>query len=103
MNFVIFIFFYLLSYTLSLSILTPYQSVLPHTISTFGPNYYNNSIVGNLIESVPFDACQPLTINSTGKIVLAIRGGSPSCSFSTKVRNVLFHEWIINRLNYQML
>lgn len=79
---------FILSSVSSLVILSPSQEVLPHTVSTFGWNYNNNSIVGAVIESDPFDACQPLKLNATGFIVLAIRGGSPSCSFRTKVQNV---------------
>lgn len=79
---------FILSSVSSLVILSPSQEVLPHTVSTFGWNYNNNSIVGAVIESDPFDACQPLKLNATGFILLAIRGGSPSCSFRTKVQNV---------------
>lgn len=92
--FTIFMFFIVLIFCIfilsvnSLVILSPEEDVVLHTISSFGYYYNNNSIVGNLVQSIPFDACQPLQLNATGRIVLAIRGGFPTCTFTTKVKNV---------------
>lgn len=81
---------------IGLVVVSPSEEILPHTISTFGIHYGNISIIGNVIKSVPFDACQPLQVNATNKIVLAVRGGSPACSFITKVKNVSVYR-IVDR------
>lgn len=72
----------------SLVILTPTIETRSHTAASFGWYYGNNSIMGNLAESQPFDACSPLTLSMENKIVLAKRGGFPPCSFEEKVKNV---------------
>lgn len=72
----------------SLVILTPTIETRSHTVASFGWYYGNSSIMGNLAESQPFDACSPLTLSMENKIVLAKRGGFPPCSFEEKVKNV---------------
>lgn len=72
----------------ALIVISSVEEVFSHTQARFGRQYENNSIVGYLEESEPFDACTPLTQNHTGSIVLAIRGGPRRCSFDTKVANV---------------
>ena len=88
MLFYLFILIYL-QIACSLVILSPVIETLPHTAANFGWYYGNSSIMGNLVESLPLDACSPLTLSAENKIVIAKRGGSPPCSFEEKVKNVV--------------
>lgn len=61
-----------------------------HTKARFGMDYGNMTISG-IVEMVqPEDACSQLANRMDGKIGLAIRGGYPSCSFTTKVKMVCY-------------
>lgn len=84
----LFLFLIILNINSALIVISSVEEVFSHTQARFGRQYENNSIVGYLEESEPFDACTPLKKNHTGSIVLAIRGGPRRCSFDTKVANV---------------
>lgn len=71
-----------------LVIISPSSFTVSHTIAKFGGDYKNETLFGIVKEVEPWDACTPIHNNITDYIALAIRGGSPLCSFSTKVKNV---------------
>ena len=66
---------------------TCYQSIIISKKENHG-DYKNETLFGIVKEVEPWDACTPIQNNITDYIALAIRGGSPLCSFSTKVKNV---------------
>ena len=72
---------------------------MEHTKANFGLDYGNSSnilfrllgvaITGELVVADPFNACNPLMVNLTGKIGLAIRDqSSKNCSFVDKILHV---------------
>ena len=75
------------------------QEIVEHTKANFGLDYGNTSrilfflldiaITGELAIANPFNACNPLMVNMTGKIGIAIRDQSnKSCSFVDKILHV---------------
>lgn len=72
-----------------LVVISPSAFTVSHTIAKFGGDYKNETLFGIVKEVEPWDACTPIQNNITNHIALAIRGGSPLCSFSTKVKNVV--------------
>lgn len=52
--------------------------------AAFGPTLDGTGVTGNLVASVPADACAAITNNVTGQTALIVRG---TCSFKTKVLN----------------
>ena len=75
------------------------REIVEHTKANFGLDYGNTSrilfrsldvaITGELAVADPFNACNPLMVNLTGKIGLAIRDqSSKNCSFVDKILHV---------------
>ena len=72
-----------------LVVVSPSSRLISHTKSRFGFDYGNGTVMGFLKEVEPLDACSSIRTNLLDSIALAIRGGSPKCSFVEKVLNVL--------------
>ena len=72
-----------------LVVVSPSSRLISHTKGRFGLDYGNGTVTGFLREVDPLDACRPITQNLSDSIALAIRGGSPKCSFAEKVLNVM--------------
>ena len=63
----------------------PQAGVYLHVTATFGPRLSGDGAVnGTVVESAPANACEALTNDVAGQIVVADRG---SCDFIQKVRN----------------
>ena len=71
-----------------LVVVSPSSLLISHTKSRFGLGYGNGTVVGFLKEVEPLDACGSILTNLSDSIALAIRGGSPKCSFAEKVMHV---------------
>ena len=83
------------------------RTVFEHTKATFGPDYGDTGTIpllvvqsieirGNLVVVDPFNACQPIAFNITGKIGIAIRDQSiTNCSFVDKVLHVGIERGIL--------
>ena len=71
-----------------LVVVSPSSLLISHTKSRFGLDYRNGTLVGFLKEVEPLDACGSILTNLSDSIALAIRGGSPKCSFAEKVMRV---------------
>lgn len=72
-----------------LVVVSPSSRLFSHTKSRFGLDYGNGTVAGLLREVEPLDACNPITQNLSDSIALAMRGGSPKCSFAEKVLHVM--------------
>ena len=83
------ILFFCSSPCLCLVVFSPSPFTVSHTKAKFGGDYKNETLYGIVKEVQPWDACTPIKNNMTDFIALAIRGGSPLCSFSTKVKHVV--------------